>query len=114
MLSCRSKKLNYAELCEGDSDEHAHDGEDVHSGMSGHSDKPSIWGAREAKRPKSAPSRGGRHFSSTESDRQAKLKEALVLQMEMQKRLHDQLEVSYLVNLWNSPGMGVNGSGVGN
>ena len=32
----------------------------------------------------------------TEADRQARLKEALILQMEMQKRLHDQLEVCHL------------------
>ena len=32
--------------------------------------------------------------SNLDAERQAKLKEALLLQMEMQKRLHDQLEVS--------------------
>ena len=35
----------------------------------------------------------------TEGDRQARLKEALILQMEMQKRLHDQLEVCHLSKL---------------
>ena len=40
-----------------------------------------------------------RRHMGTEADRQARLKEALILQMEMQKRLHDQLEVCHLLKL---------------
>ena len=59
LVEHRTKKLNYAELCDGDSDEDAvqPDGDDVQSGMSGQSERP--WGVvgfgREAKRPRSAP-----------------------------------------------------------
>ena len=42
--------------------------------------------------------------SNLDAERQAKLKEALLLQMEMQKRLHDQLEVSRQ-HIWIAQGI---------
>ena len=92
------KKLNYAELCEPDSDE-----EDPSQpegpgtrGPSQSLDTPDLLQSpREQKRPRSAPTSFAQQpMASPEADRQAKLKQALLLQMEMQKRLHDQLEVT--------------------
>lgn len=97
MLLCR-KKLNYAELCEGPSEEGEPEcrlsqdwsGKGTGTGKDAEGRQVS---PQERKRPKSAPSSVVHQLASPDADRQAKLKQALALQIEMQKRLHDQLEV---------------------
>lgn len=96
---CRArKKLNYAELCEADSEEEEEDQEIAEQEVAKQARDPgaseAVQSPRERKRPKSAPNSFMQQpLRSPDADRQAKLKQALILQMEMQKRLHDQLEV---------------------
>lgn len=97
MFLCRSKKkLNYADLCDDSEDDEA----EPHAEARSQERPPGldladrIQSPRDRKRPKSAPNSVMQQpLASPSAERQAKLKQALLLQMEMQKRLHDQLEV---------------------
>lgn len=94
---CRSKKkLNYADLCDDSEDEEP--GTFTEARSQERAPQPDqldrMQSPRERKRPKSAPNSVMQQPLPTPSaERQAKLKQALLLQMEMQRRLHDQLEV---------------------
>lgn len=99
---CRArKKLDYAELCDDSEDDELLGTPPNHRNHEAGPPEAELIdrlpSPRERKRPKSAPNSSIQQRSpitATDSDRQAKVKQALILQMEMQKKLHDQLEVA--------------------
>ena len=97
-IHCRSrKKLNYADLCDSEDDEPNPLAETRSQERPPQPDLlDRMQSPRGNKRPKSAPNSVIQQPIATPSaERQAKLKQALLLQMEMQRRLHDQLEVIF-------------------